>query len=111
MPALWRPKTAAVARFVSTFSCVTNVPSTSAMSILIGPFACPFFDVILNLFLVVPSADKLVIAPGNSTTSRRRQRKWIPSRNQLLPRPESWLFRQRLPVFQVFRAGYLRAAL
>src|SRR5260370_12850007 len=49
IPASCSRKTASVARFVSTFSCVTSVPSTSAITMRIGLADFPFLDAILSL--------------------------------------------------------------
>src|SRR6266436_4268279 len=49
IPASCSRKTASVARFVSTFSCVTSVPSTSAITMRIGFADFPFLDAILSL--------------------------------------------------------------
>src|ERR1700688_3280040 len=50
IPACRRCETALAARSVSTFSCVTSVPSTSAITIRIGCAAGSFFDAILMSF-------------------------------------------------------------
>src|SRR5499427_2045182 len=51
IPASPRCKTASAARFVNTFSCVTSVPSTSAMTMRIGFAERPFVESILKSFL------------------------------------------------------------
>src|SRR5215467_3300325 len=52
IPASRRRNTASAARFVNTFSCVTSVPSTSAISMRIGFAERPLVESILNSFLV-----------------------------------------------------------
>src|SRR5262252_10293070 len=51
IPASPRCKTASAARLVNTFSCVTSVPSTSAMTMRIGFAERPFVESILKSFL------------------------------------------------------------
>src|SRR6202007_2801357 len=50
IPACRRCETALAARSVSTFSCVTSVPSTSAIPMRIGGAASSFFDAMLKSF-------------------------------------------------------------
>src|SRR5579862_128966 len=49
IPASCSRKTASAARFVSTFSCVTSVPSTSAITMRMGFAEFPFLGAILSL--------------------------------------------------------------
>src|SRR5260221_14794041 len=58
IPASRKRETASTARFVSTFSCVTRGPSTSAITILIGFAALSFFDAIVNPALRIPLAGR-----------------------------------------------------
>jgi hypothetical protein len=52
IPASRKRETASTARFVSTFSCVTRVPSTSAITILIGLAVFSFLDAIFHLVVL-----------------------------------------------------------
>src|SRR5215470_17645580 len=51
IPASLRCNTASAARFVNTFSCVTSVPSTSAITMRTGFVERPFVESILKSFL------------------------------------------------------------
>src|SRR5580700_4874891 len=75
IPASCSRKTDSAARFVSTFSCVTRVPSTSAITIRMGFAGFPLLDAILNLFLGFPSEPEmellLLVVPEQTAVHKK----------------------------------------
>src|SRR5215470_13030052 len=76
IPSCCRFDTASAARFVSTFSCVTSVPSTSAITIRIGFAGRSFFDAILQSFLTLLHRTRiqllLLVVPQQPTVDEKR---------------------------------------
>src|SRR5882724_761776 len=76
IPASCSRKTASAARFVSTFSCVTSVPSTSAITMRMGFAESAFLDAIMNLFLGFPPGQEyllLLVVPEQTAVHKERR--------------------------------------
>src|SRR5580704_2570179 len=75
IPASCSRKTASAARLVSTFSCVTSVPSTSAITMRMGFAEFPFLDAILSLspdFHAVQQQLLLLVVPQQTAVHKQR---------------------------------------